>query len=321
MPLFDLPRGELVGYRADVSVPKDLDAFWSRTLAEARTAGSAPAATPVETGLRLVRTQDVTFSGYGGQPIRAWYHRPHDVETDLPIVIRYHGYGNGRSLAHQVPLWPLAGYACLDVDTRGQGSGGSPGDTADPEGSGPAYPGYVTRGILDPETYYYRRVFTDAVLAVDAAKTLPGVAAGQVAVEGRSQGGAIAVAVAALRDDLSAVLSDVPFLSDFRRGSEIAVEPPYTELTAYLSVHRDHVTRVFETLAYFDISVLGARAAAPALFSVGLMDVICPPSTVYAAYNAYAGAKEIREYPYNDHEGGQSFHEGEQLAWLRRHLG
>ena len=43
-------------------------------------------------------------------------------------------------------------------------------------------------------------------------------------------------------------------------------------------------------------------------------------STVYAADNAYAGPKEMRVYPYNDHEGGQAFHEIEQLAFLRTHL-
>jgi cephalosporin-C deacetylase len=73
---------------------------------------------------------------------------------------------------------------------------------------------------------------------------------------------------------------------------------------------------VLETLAYFDVAILGRRAKAPALFSVGLMDATCPPSTVYAAYNAYGGPKEIREYPYNDHEGGQGFHEVEKLRWL-----
>ena len=36
------------------------------------------------------------------------------------------------------------------------------------------------------------------------------------------------------------------------------------------------------------------------------MDMICPPSTVFAAYNHYAGPKEIEVYPFNDHEGGES---------------
>jgi cephalosporin-C deacetylase len=47
------------------------------------------------------------------------------------------------------------------------------------------------------------------------------------------------------------------------------------------------------------------------------MDLICPPSTVYAAYNAYAGEKRMAVYPYNDREGGGAFHQVEQMTWLR----
>jgi cephalosporin-C deacetylase len=56
------------------------------------------------------------------------------------------------------------------------------------------------------------------------------------------------------------------------------------------------------------------------LFSVALMDRVCPPSTVYAAFNHYAGPKEIREYPFNDHEGGQGFHDVAKMRWLRERL-
>lgn len=44
----------------------------------------------------------------------------------------------------------------------------------------------MTRGILQPATYYYRRVFTDAVRAVEAARSHPAVDAGRVAVTGDS---------------------------------------------------------------------------------------------------------------------------------------
>jgi cephalosporin-C deacetylase len=56
----------------------------------------------------------------------------------------------------------------------------------------------------------------------------------------------------------------------------------------------------------------------PALFSTGLMDDTCPPSTVFAAYNHYAGPKEIKVWPYNQHEGGESFQAVEKLAFLNR---
>lgn len=320
--MYDLPRDELASYAPDLARPADLTDFWAQTLAASRAAARPPDFRPVETGLRLVRTFDITFSGSGGDPVRGWLRLPAQVDGPLPVVVRYQGYGGGRGLAHEAGFWPLAGYACLDMDTRGQGSGWSPGDTPDPAGSGPAGPGYMTRGILDPQDYYYRRVFTDGVLAVDAVRQHPDVDGSRVAVTGRSQGGGISLAVAALVPDLVAVMPDVPFLCHFRRATEVTDADPYGEIGRYLRVHRDHLEQVFRTLSYFDGAVLGALATAPALFSVALMDQICPPSTVFAAYHEYRGAaKELREYPYNDHEGGQGFQEAAQIAWLGGLLG
>ena len=58
------------------------------------------------------------------------------------------------------------------------------------------------------------------------------------------------------------------------------------------------------------------NAKAKALFSVALMDDVCPPSTVYGAFNAYRGEKTMVEYEFNNHEGGQAFQEHRQMAWL-----
>ena len=58
------------------------------------------------------------------------------------------------------------------------------------------------------------------------------------------------------------------------------------------------------------------RATAPALFSVGLMDEICPPSTVFAAYNHYAGPKDIRVWSFNGHEAGELVQQAERYAFL-----
>jgi cephalosporin-C deacetylase len=174
----------------------------------------------------------------------------------------------------------------------------------------------MTRGLLDPAAYYYRRLYADAVRAVDFMGTVDEVDSQAIAVTGRSQGGGLTLAVAALADGVRAVMPDVPFLCDFRRATQMAMKNPYLEIVRYLAVHRDHEDDAFAALAYFDGAVLARRASAPALFSVALMDEICPPSTVYAAYNAYGGAKEIVTYPYNDHEGGEAFHEIRQAAWL-----
>jgi cephalosporin-C deacetylase len=321
MPQFDMPLAEMRRYSPRLRVPADLDAFWAGTLAEARTHDLSADFTPVNTGLTLVTTYDVSFAGYGGTPVRAWLHLPYDAGAPLPVVVEFVGYGGGRGLAHERVLWATAGYAHFIMDTRGQGSTWSVGDTADPDGpGGPAHPGFMTRGILDPATYYYRRVFGDAVRAVEAARSHPSIDPTRVAVTGGSQGGAITIAAAALIPDLSAVAPDVPALSDLPRLVTIIDKDPHREITHYLKAHRDHAVQVFETLSYFDAAILATRANAPALFSVALMDEICPPSTVYAAYNHYAGPKEITEYPFNDHEGGQGFHDLVKMRWLAERL-
>jgi cephalosporin-C deacetylase len=77
----------------------------------------------------------------------------------------------------------------------------------------------------------------------------------------------------------------------------------------------------FTTLSYFDGVNFAKRASAPALFSVALMDQVCPPSTVYAAYHAYRGVKDIVVYPFNDHEGGLSHQRLAQINWLNDLIG
>jgi cephalosporin-C deacetylase len=204
------------------------------------------------------------------------------------------------------------------MDTRGQGSGWSRGDTPDPGGLGaPAGPGFLTRGLADPADHYYRRLFADAARAVEVAAELPGVDPDRLAVVGGSQGGAITLAVAGLVPEVRAAMPDVPFLCHFRRSVALTPEAPFTEIARYLAVHRDRDDRVYETLSYFDGVNFARRATAPALFSVALMDDIVLPSSVFAAFNHYAGAdRDIVVYEHNGHEGGELHQWYRQAAWL-----
>lgn len=285
-------------------------------MAEARTQGIPAEFVAVENGLVAIDSYDVTFPGFGGHAVSGWLHVPAGASTPLPCVVQYVGYGGGRGLVHEVTLWAQAGYAHFVMDTRGQGSAWSVGVTDDPDGSGPAIPGVMTRGITDPARYYYRRLIVDAVRAVDAARQSPLVDPDRIAVTGVSQGGGLTIAAAALADGVVAAMPDVPFLCDFPRALQIVDRPPYDEIVRYLGVHRDAAQQVMTTLSYVDGAHLARRATMSALFSVALMDPTCPPSTVFAAYNAWAGPKEIQEYPYNGHEGGAAFQVAAQLAWL-----
>ncbi|ROQ76892.1 acetylxylan esterase [Streptomyces sp. NBC_01260] len=319
MPLTDLSLADCRDYRPPLPVPADFDDFWSRTLDEAgdRTQ-QKPVFTEVETGLTQVRTYDVTVPGFAGQPVRGWLRMPAGAGEPLGCVVEFLGYGRGRGLSHENLLWASAGYAHLLMDTRGQGWSAAGGDTPDSDaGAAGVVPGFLTRGIESPETYYYRRLFTDAVRCVEAMRGHPAVDPDRIVVTGVSQGGGVALAVSGLVPGLAGVMPDVPFLCDFPRATRISARPPFTEIAEYLRLHRDRTEAVFTTLSYFDAALLATRATAPALFSIAMMDEICPPSTCFSAYNNYAGPKDVRIYAFNGHEGGAEYQQREQLAWVR----
>lgn len=319
MAFFDLSLDELKTYRPARTEPADFDSFWKSTLDEARVHPLNASFERVDYGLSAQEMFDVTYAGFGGQPIKGWLILPVGAKQPLPCVVEYIGYGGGRSLPIDWLLWSSAGYAHFIMDTRGQGSTWSPGDTPDlyADGGNAHYPGSMTKGILDPQHYYYRRVFTDAARAIDAARSHPAVDASRIAVTGGSQGGGITIAAAGLVPDVTAALPDVPFLCHYRRATELVDTFPYKEIAEYCHTHRDKIETVFETLSYFDGVNFSARARAKALFSTGLMDQVCPPSTVFAAYNHWAGEKDIKVYPYNGHEGGGSFQTAEKLKFLK----
>jgi cephalosporin-C deacetylase len=318
MAFFDLPLEQLQSYQPTRVEAEDFDLFWKSTLAAARQRPLLAHFKQVDYGLTAQDTYDVSFSGYDGQPVKGWLIMPRQRGGKLPCVVEYIGYGGGRGFPTDWLLWASVGYAHFVMDTRGQGSAWQKGDTPDNQAGGnPFHPGFMTQGILSPQDYYYRRVFTDAVRAIEAARSFDGVDASRIAVTGGSQGGGITLAAAGLMPDVAVAMPDVPFLCHYRRATDIVDSYPYQEITRYLNTHRNHIEQVFRTLSYFDGVNFATRAHAKTLFSVGLMDMVCPPSTVYAAYNYWAGPKEIRVYAYNGHEGGGDFHTVEKVKFLK----
>ena len=320
MAFFDLPLNELKTYLPTREEPADFDSFWKSTLDEARAHPLNATFEKVDYGLVAQDTFDVTFNGFGGLPVKGWLILPSQRKGKLPCIVEYIGYGGRRSFAIDWLLWASAGYAHFVMDTRGQGSSWSAGDTPDlyADGGNAHYPGSMTKGILDPKHYYYRRVFTDAVRAIDTARGHPEVDATQIAVTGGSQGGGNTIAAAGLVPDVVAAMPDVPFLCHYRRATELVDTYPYKEIAEFCHIHRDKVDTVFNTLSYFDGVNFSTRTKAKTLFSVGLMDQVCPPSTVYAAYNHWAGEKDIKVYPYNGHEGGGSYQTVEKVRFMRK---
>lgn len=297
--------------------PDDFDAFWADTIAETRSLPLDVTVTPHPTRLTQIDVYEVRFRGFAGTPIRAWLRVPHGAAGPLPGMVQFFGYGNGRGHALRDLRWAAAGYAHLVVDARGQGHGDTDDDHAD---GGPSAGGFLTRGLRSPQEYYYRRVYADAVRAVEALRSLDLVDPARVGVVGASQGGGIALAMAGLVPDLAVAVIQAPFLCELDRAATLSREHPYSLLTQYLADRRGDAATALDTLRYFDGVNHAKRANAPALLSTGMLDGIAPPDTVLPAFSAYGGEKTVVLWPYNGHEAGGDLDEENALDFAAQHL-
>jgi cephalosporin-C deacetylase len=337
MPWFDLPLADLRTYRTATEEPPGLDEWWRSQLDKARALAEAPTVTRYEpAGYGPAEVYDVAFSGARGDRIRAWYIRPPasadgataggaSADGAAPVVVKFIGYGGGRGLPADHMLLPAVGYPVFVMDSRGQGGRWTIGATGDQPGEGPEYSTVMTRGLDSPEGYYFTRLFTDAVRAVETAAELAGGPDGgagpaRIAVTGVSQGGGLALATAGLLGDTVTVChADVPFLCDIQRGITTAPAMPYAEVAEFLATQVGYEATALDTLRYVDCALLARRITAQSLLSVGLMDTICPPSTVFAAYNEITAPKDIAVFSFGVHAVPPT-HLEHQLRHLRTHL-
>lgn len=312
MPWFDLPLNELRKYRTTTEEPTGLDQWWAQRIADANSAAKPPVLTRYLPEIYApVEVYDVEFSGGGGTRIKAWYIRPAGADDGTPVLVKFIGYGGGRSVPADHMLLPSLGYALIVMDTRDQGGRWSAGAT------NPANSNVMTQHITSPVDYYYTHLFTDAARAILTAAEVTG--AEKVAVTGASQGGALALAASALMPSLVRVChADVPFLCDIQRAITLAPDAPFTEVPEFLAHNVDLIPAALDTLRYIDCALLARRITAECLLSTGLMDTICPPSTVFAAYNEITSGKDIAVHPYSDHSVPAAQVE-RQLRHLREH--
>ena len=314
MPLFDKPLEELVVYDPPLTSEPDFGSFWAETLAESAGAPLNARFEQVDYPALKARVYEVYYDGWRGARICGWYLLP-EGDGPFPGLVQYHGYGGSKGEAHAYLMWALQGYAVLTVDVRGQS-----GNSDDPMAyTGGHVTGWMTHGIMDPQEYYYRGAYMDCVRAVELICSRPEVDARHVGVMGGSQGGALTLAVAALDSRPALAMPDMPYLCHFRRAVDMAVRMPYLEISNYIRRWPKRAGQVWRTLSYFDNMNLASRIACPLLMVVGLQDDICPPSTIYATYHKVAAPKEIKVYPYHNHENVEA-HTEDKLRWAHRYL-
>jgi cephalosporin-C deacetylase len=297
MPSIDMPLEQMRQYKPSLYREADFETFWESTIDEAVKQPLNAELIPFDLPITHLQAYAVRFDGYKGGRLAGWYVRP-SAGGKFPGVCMYHGYsGRGARVLDMVP-YAAQGMCVLSMDCRGQ-NGQSQDTSLAPEGHAH---GWMTKGIRDPKTYYYRYVYADAVRALELLARREEVDDKRLAITGGSQGGAITLAVAALSERPALAMPDVPFLCDFRRAIQIAPFGPYPEITNFLKQFPSLFDRAIRTLSYCDCMNLAPWIKCRTVVGNSLWDDVCPPSTVFAAYNHITAEKQIELYPFHKHE-------------------
>ncbi|MGG1643715.1 acetylxylan esterase [Paenibacillus sp. NRS-1782] len=288
---------ELKLYQPDLTAPKDIEQFWDKTLEDVLAKPVRAFKTPVVTPYPHIHASRVTFEGIDDTPLHAWYIRPQFAGNQkLPCIVLFHGYTGGKGYPEDYSSWMMLGFAVFAVDVRGQG--GETGDRLDdPHGT---VKGWVTKGILDKDTCYYKTITTDALRAVDWVAEQSDVDASKIAISGASQGGGLALMVAALSNKAAVTVADIPNMCHMDFGMMNSTSS-LTEAAEFANRFPEHLERVLHTLSYFDVMNLAPRIHIPVMVSVGLKDTVCMPETIFAAYNRIESPKTIEVYPFTGH--------------------
>ncbi|MFZ4775002.1 MAG: acetylxylan esterase [Terrimicrobiaceae bacterium] len=307
MPQLDKPLSELKSYLGINPKPADFDDYWTAALAELDATDPAAELIPCDAlNAKGVETFDLYFTSVGGARIYAKYLRPAQPAKPGTGLLLFHGYsGHSGDWQDKLPFVGQ-GMAVAGMDCRGQG-----GRSQDPGGvSGNTHNGHIIRGLDgSPDKLLFRQIFLDTVQLARVMAGFPEV--NELFCMGGSQGGALAIACAALEPRIKRCVSLFPFLSDYKRVWDMDLaKDAYGELRNYLRLFdplHEREEEIFNKLGYIDVHHLAPRIKARVLMALTLMDNICPPSTQFAVYNNIATEKEAAIYPDFGHEGLPGF--------------
>lgn len=151
---------------------------------------------------------------------------------------------------------------------------------------------YSSFHLDNKEYYYYRRVYSGCIRALDFLCSLPEYDGENVGVIGGSQGGALAMVTAALDERIKALVVFYPALCDltgYLHGRAGGWPHLFSERWEALN----HTPEKIATSTYYDVANFARFIKVPGFYSWGYNDPTCPPTSYYAAYNMVAAPKKL----------------------------
>lgn len=282
-------------------IPDDFDAFWAATIAEVNEMPLHFELTPIDSlssashivyRISFQSTPDLTSNG-APVVVGGYLTRPVG-KGKFPATINPQGLGTGGEEPWNCDL---EGFCRLELYARGQFF-----HFANP------YTDWITFGIKNKDTYYYKKAVSDVLMGLRVLKSLDFVDADHLFAFGGSQGGALSIAAAAFDHSVKAIGVAIPFLGDYPISAKIVNWPAQYLIDTGM---KQGLTQdeTLQLLSYFDAKNWATRVTCPVVFEFSLQDYICPPRTTMAIYNnlIHAPYKSYKFNPLNQHSASGHF--------------
>lgn len=283
--------------KPSLPVPDDFDEFWSTQKRRLAAVPTNFRLTPVQSPQAGVECFDLQADCVD-VPVSGYFSKPLDAEKgSLPIILTLHGAGVRSSSLDGPANWAKQGFLALDVNAHGIPNG-RPQSFYSELANG-TLKDYRSAGRESRETSYFLGMFLRVLRAIDFLTAQPEWNGRTVIVYGSSQGGAQAIVAAGLDERVTFFAAGVPAMCD-HTGTVVGRVNGWPKLVP-TGPDGAPDRRALQVARYYDMVNFATRVKAAGIVTVGFIDATCPPTTVYAAFNALRGQKEMINDPASAH--------------------
>ncbi len=316
-----------VGYSVDkiqpyTQEPKDFDSFWQKNLEDLKqvpleyTKELAPAYCTDKIDCYLIKLQIDKM----GHAMYGYLFYPKNAKTGShPVVLTPPGAGI-KTIKEPLrnKYYAENGFIRMEIDIHGLDPR-IPKATFDEisKAFNDANGGYLANGLQVKDRYYMKHVYCGLVRCIDFLTSLPEWDGKNVAVQGGSQGGALAIIAAGLDHRVTQCVANHPALSDMAGYAEKGRTGGYPHFNKQPEIlaNKDCLSN----MAYFDVVNFARKVKADTYLTWGYNDNTCPPTTSYAVWNTLKCKKESLLTPINEHWTSDATN-FKQMEWIKEHL-
>ena len=283
--------------KPSLGVPDDFDAFWADQKKALAAIPLNVRLTPVKKTVAGVECFDLQADGLGGS-LSAYLARPTGAKpASLPAIVLTHGYGVASSRLSVAAAWAKDGMLAIDFNAHGL-----------PNDQPRAFYAQLAAGKLknyhisgrdSRDTIFFRSLFLRLQRAIDVVTAQKEWDGKNLIANGRSQGGGQAIAAGGLDPRVTFIAAQIPALCD-HTGIAAGRINGWPKLVVLDDSGKPDPASL-QASRFFDAVNFAARSRAAAFFTVGFIDISCPPTGVYAAYNALPGPKAILNHVHTGH--------------------